>query len=111
MDRPKYVRFSNITLTLYTITLEGICDVSLKDEPPVIRYILNWYNLERDILGSSFLLSSCKEDSQKNLYAANFTSEYAVELVSVSAENMCGIGEATNVVNDSMLMCSCDHSY
>ena len=105
MDRPQNVSFTNTALNLYTITWEGFCDdISLKDKPPAIRYILTWYNFERDILGSSLVLSSCKEDSQKDFYTANFTSISAVVSVSVSAENTCGIGEATNVVNNSMLI-------
>ena len=79
------------------VTWEGDCDM---DKSPVIGYNISWYN-GRDILGSLLVSSLCQQDSQNEfrIYVANFTSELAVDFVSVSAENICGVGEATNITN------------
>ena len=104
LDRPRNVmiRFTDITLNSYMVTWEGICD-DILDKSPVTGYYISWYNLGRDILGSLLVSSLCEEDSPNEHYVANFTSELPVDFLSISGESICGIGEATNIINNSML--------
>ena len=97
VDRPKNVTlmFTNVTLNSFMIMWEGVCGA---DKSPVVGYNISWYN-GRDIIGSSLVPSLCEEDSQNESLVANFTSDLAVDFVSVSAENICGVGEATNITN------------
>ena len=108
LDRPKDVRFTN-ALNSFMVTWEGVCDDVSVDKSPVTGYNITWYNLERDILGSLLVPSLCGEDSE--FYVANFTSELTVELVSVSAENICSIRGATNIIIKSMFYILPSHSY
>lgn len=93
-----------VTNVTFMAMWDGICDniSSADNSPPVTGYIIRWYNLTRDILGHSTVPSSC-EDNENEPYTVYFTSESTVQFVSVTAENLCGNGKTTNIVNNSML--------
>ena len=104
MDRPRSVMVTNVPLNTFMVTWNDVCDnISPVDKSSVTGYIISWYNLTRDLLDDLFVPSSCKDSETEPHYITNFISNLSVQFVSVSAENVCGRGEATNIVVAGML--------
>ena len=98
---------TNVSLNTFMVTWDNVCDsISSVDKLSVNGYIISSYNSTRGILGEVFISSSCK-DSETEFHTASFSSNSSVQFVSVSAENICGRGEATNDVVDGMYAISC----
>ena len=94
---------TNVSLNTFMVTWDNVCDnISPVDKSSVTGYIISWYNLTRDLLDDLFVPSSCKDSETE--HTANFTLNLSVHFVSVSAENVCGRGEATNIVVSGMLI-------
>ena len=95
---------TNVSLNTFMVTWDNVCDsISSVDKLSVTGYSISWYNSARGILGEVFISSSCK-DSETESHTASFSSRSSVQFVSVSVENPCGRGEATNIVVNGMLI-------
>ena len=104
LDRPRNVMVTNVSLNTSMVTWDNVCDsISSVDKLSVTGYSISWYNSARGIIDDILVPSSCK-DSKSVPYITNFTSNLSIQFLSVSVENPCGRGEATNIVVNGMLI-------
>ena len=95
---------TNVSLNTLMVTWDNVCDsISSVDKSSVTGYSISWYNSTRGILDDILVPFSCK-DSKSVPHITNFTSKLSIQFLSVSVENVCGSGEATNSVVDGMLI-------